>query len=119
MSTNKQRIDIMDVSVEDYYSDLDEWLRRFSHMNLARWKILQNTAISILVFLLAWQAGADPTAALAVIALINGLSFGDLAAIWGISVEVRGDGPAVVLDRDKTQDDNGESESTLTERERR
>jgi hypothetical protein len=107
MSTKKPSVSIMDVSVEDYYSDLDDWLRRFSHMNLARWKLAQNSLISFLVFLLAWQAGADPTAALAVIALINGLSFGDLAAIWGVSVEIRGDdGPTVTVERDPEVETN-------------
>lgn len=86
-------------------------------MNLARWKIIQNTAISLLVAVLALEAGADPTAAVAVIALINGLSIADLAAVWGISVEVRGDGPTVTLDREKKRtDDNEPDVETETKR---
>lgn len=106
MSTKKQSANIMDVTVEDYYRDLDEWLRRFSHMNLARWKILQNTGISLLVAYLAVEAGADPTVAIGVIALINGISFVDLASIWGVSVELRGEGKTVELEREKKQEQN-------------
>lgn len=74
---------VMDVTVEDYYAGLDEWLREIKYMNLARWKIIQNTLISVLVAYLAVAAGADPTAAIAVIALINGISIADLATVWG------------------------------------
>lgn len=73
---------MMDASTEEFYHDFDQWLQRFKHMNLARWKLAQNSLISILVFLLAWQAGADPTVAVGVIAVINGISFADLAAVW-------------------------------------
>lgn len=82
MSTKTTSVDLMDVSVEEYERNLDQWLRGFRGMNLARWKILKNAFISVLVFLLAWQAGADPTAALAVIALVNGVSLAELATIW-------------------------------------
>lgn len=82
MSTSDTMEDVMDVTVEDHYRSLDQWLRRFKHMNLARWKILQQTVISILVGYLAIGAGADPTIAIGVIAVINGISFADLATVW-------------------------------------
>lgn len=82
MSTKKQRINLMDVSVAEFYDRFDQWLRRFSYMNLARWKILQQTAISLLVGYLAIEAGADPTVAVGVIAIVNGISFAELAAVW-------------------------------------
>lgn len=111
MATNNQRIDIMDVSVEEFYSDFDAWLQRYSHMNLARWKLLQQTAISLLVAVLAIEAGADPTVSVAVIALINGLSFADIASIWGVSVELRGDGPTVQSEKKTAQNDEPETET--------
>lgn len=77
------QIDIMDVTVEEYYQLLDERLRRIRGMNLARWQLLKQTAISVLVAWFALEAGADPTFTVGVIALINGLSIADLAAIWG------------------------------------
>lgn len=95
----------MDASVEEYERDLDQWLRRFKGMNLARWKILKNSFISVLVFLLAWQAGADPTAALAVIALVNGISIAEVATIWG------GAPPA-----ESTQNDQSETETEAKKR---
>lgn len=73
---------IMDWTVEEYCRDLDCWLKEFAHMNLARWKLAQNTLISVLVAVLALEAGADPTVAVGVIAVINGISFADLAAVW-------------------------------------
>lgn len=81
MSTKKQR-NLTDVSVAEFYHDFDQWLRRFSHMNLARWKIIQQTIISIIVAYLALEAGADPTVALGVIAVTNGIQFSDLIAVW-------------------------------------
>lgn len=78
-----QQVDLMDQTTEEYYRELDWWLRGFSHMNLARWKLVQNSLISILVAVLALEAGADATVAIGVIALINGISFADLATIWG------------------------------------
>lgn len=65
-------------------------------MNLARWKLVQNTAISLLVFLLAWQAGAEPTITVLIIAFLNGISLIDLLALWsgsgGITIMVGRDG---------------------------
>lgn len=78
-----QQVDLMDQTTEEYYRELDAWFRRFKFMNLARWKLVQNTAISVLVAVLALEAGADANVALAVIALINGISFADLATVWG------------------------------------
>lgn len=101
MATEENSIEIMDVTVEDYCRGLDQWLRRYRGMNLARWKLLQNTAISVLVGILALEAGADPTVSVVIIALINGISIAELATIWGISIELRGEGPSVELDRDK------------------
>lgn len=78
-----QQVDLMDQTTEEYYRELDWWLRGFNHMNLARWKLVQNTIISVLVGYLAVGAGADPTVTVVVIALINGISAADLATIWG------------------------------------
>lgn len=72
----------MNDSVSEFYCGLDRWLRRFSYMNLARWKLIQQTAISALVVVLALRAGADPTVALGVLAILNGISFADLVAVW-------------------------------------
>ena len=82
MSTKQEQQIDMDDSVAEFYHGFDQWLRRFSHMNLARWKLLQQTAISALVAYLALEAGADPTVALGVIAVVNGIQFADLAAVW-------------------------------------
>lgn len=83
MATEQQQQQIdMDDSVAEFYHGFDQWLQRFSHMNLARWKILQNSGISLLVAYLALEAGADPTVAIGTIAVINGISFADLAAVW-------------------------------------
>lgn len=117
MSTKKQSAYLMDVSVGDYYRDLDAWLKRFSHMNLVRWKILKNVGISLLVAYLAVEAGADANVALAVIALVNGISFADLAAVWGVSVELKGEGPTVQREEKTQQDDNADPDrETETER---
>lgn len=82
MSTKDKQKQIMDATTEEYYRDLDQWLRRFKFMNLARWKLVQNTLISAMVVILSLEAGADPTIAIGVIAVINGISFADLAAVW-------------------------------------
>lgn len=82
MSTKEDAVGVMDTSTEEFYQNFDQTLRRFKHMNLARWKLAQNSLISILVFLLAWKTGADPTVSVGVIAVINGISFADLAAVW-------------------------------------
>lgn len=108
----------MDVSHDSYYQFFDRWLRSFSHMNLARWKLVQNTLISLFVLILAVKAGADPTMALVVIALINGLSVADLAALWGVSVEIRGqDGPTVTVDREiETENEMDTSDESADKR---
>lgn len=72
-------------------------------MNLARWKLVQNTLISVLVALLALEAGADPTAAVGVIAIINGLSLADLATIFG------GGAPPMDQQQSRQQDDDSET----------
>lgn len=103
MATNRESISLMDITVEDYCRGLDKWLRGFKGMNLARWKLLQNTAISTLVGILALEAGADPTISVIIIAVINGISIADLATIWGVSVELPGDGLPVSIDHDKVE----------------
>lgn len=65
---------------------------------------------------LALVAGADTTVAIAVIALINGHSFGEFASVWGISVEMRGDGPTVEVDRETDKNENETQTETETER---
>lgn len=84
MATKQDSVDLMDETVEDYYSDLDECLRRIRYMNIARWKLAQQTAISLLIAALALEAGANPTVSVTVIAIINGISIADVAAIWGV-----------------------------------
>lgn len=102
----------MDTTVEEYCRGLDEWLRGFKGMNLARWKLLQNTAISILVGVLALEAGADPTVSVVIIAVINGISIADLATIWGVSVELRGKELPVEFEREKRiQTETSENDS--------
>lgn len=107
----KKSVTLMEISVEEFYSNLDQWLRRFSYMNLARWKLLQNSGISLLVAYLAIEAGADPTVAVAVIALINGISVVELASIWGVSVNLRSEGPAIETERKRASESNDESET--------
>lgn len=83
MRHDRSQTAIMDATVAEYYQILDENLRGIRGMNIARWQLMKQTAISILVAWFALEAGADPTFTVGVIAVINGLSIADLAAIWG------------------------------------
>lgn len=79
----EKQANIMDATTEEYYRELDWWLRGFSYMNLARWKIVQNTFISMVIAVFAFYTGAEPTFTVGVLALVNGVSFMDLASLWG------------------------------------
>lgn len=79
----ERQANIMDATTEEYYRELDWWLRGFDHMNLARWKLVQNTFISLVIAIFAFYTGADPTFTVGVLALVNGVSFMDLASLWG------------------------------------
>lgn len=82
MQTDNNQVNIMDATTEEYYCELDAWLRRFKFMNLARWKLVQNTFISLVIAVFAFFTGADPTFTVGVLALVNGVSFMDLASLW-------------------------------------
>lgn len=83
-----ERLKITSCTIAEFYAELDCRLRRLKYMNLKRWKIIQNLIISGLVTWLAIEAGADPNVTIIIIALINGVSMADIAALWGASVEV-------------------------------
>lgn len=114
MATRHDRINLMNITVEDYYCGLDQWLRRYKGMNLARWKLVQTTIISILVGYLALEAGSDPTVSVMIIALINGISIAELATLWGVSIELKGEGP--LIKREKKKQKNDEQPAKDTER---
>lgn len=101
-------MELMNVPTGEYYRSLDRWLRGFRGMSLTRWKLAQNALISILVTYLAVETSADPTIAVAVIALINGISFADLAALWNVSSNTGGAGPPVTVERETQSDESGE-----------
>lgn len=103
-------MELMNVPTGEYYRSLDRWLRGFKHMSLTRWKLAQNALISILVTYLALETSADPTIAIAVIALINGISLADLAALWNVSAN-SGDGPPVTVERENTQNESAERDA--------
>lgn len=109
MATESESVTLMEITVGDYYHGLDQWLRRFRGMNLARWKLLQNTAISLLVAWLVLEAGADLTVSVIVIAVINGISIADLASIWGMSTKLQGKESPEGLDHNEKQKMKNES----------
>lgn len=93
------------MTVAEYNQTLNDSLGRFKGMNLAAWKLLQSTVISMMVFWLALETKADPTIAIVVIAGINGAIMSDLAALWDVSIET-GSGPTIELSKSESANED-------------
>ena len=68
-------------SVGQYNARIDrEFQRRWSRMDIRKWKLIQSTIISFIIAAVGWEMGADPNLLVVGITAVNGVLISDLLA---------------------------------------